>query len=594
MADQTLKFIIESVFKGAGTEAARDALKNLQGAASGTDAALIKTSNGFVALGGASKHTADLLNGLGINTVALTNPMYALGAGVKFMVDQAAEAETIMAQTEAVIRSTGGAAGLTAQEIGDMAEAMSRNTTFADDEIQKAQNLLLTFTGIGRDVFPQATQALLDMATAMGTDAKSGAIQLGKALNDPVRGMTALTRVGVVFNDEQRKAITTMAEMGDVAGAQKVILAELNKEFGGSAAAALDTYTGKVENLKNKVSNLAESFGSELLPAAEGVVDVLSSRVDAFTLANDALEAGAISGAEYARVLAELAFLGPDASGEIEFLTRALEENKTTTEAVSYASTVLAERAFVQARAHREVADAATEEQTAEEALRAAQDLSASVYAQATRLLGDFNIGMQTRIALEEQLALASGKITAEDLARKDALEFLTKQLELGKITEEEYLAAVNALASGAANARDIINDLGAVIEGLPSEKNIDINVRTRGAAGEVGIGPSGPTTVTDVDTGVGPVGGKFQHGTGGWREVPPGYNENYYIGMSSGERFAVTPRGQGALGGVTIAPGAITVNAAPGQSAQAVAEAVMVEIARRARLAGASGYGVG
>src|SRR6185503_5795133 len=103
--------------------------------------------------------------------------------------------------------------------------------------IQGGENLLLTFTNIGEDVFPSAVKAMNDMAVAMAegdvsaVDLKGSAIQLGKALNDPVKGITALTRVGVTFSDQQKKQIKDFVEQGRVADAQRVILAELEKEF---------------------------------------------------------------------------------------------------------------------------------------------------------------------------------------------------------------------------------------------------------------------------------------------------------------------------------------------------------------------------
>ncbi len=196
-----------------------------------------------------------------------------LGAGLGLAISEAMGAQEVMSQTEAVIASTGGAAGMTADAIADLAGSLSQNSRFADDAIQEGENLLLTFTNIGSDVFPMATQAMVDMATAMGTDAKSGAIQLGKALNDPVAGISALSRVGVSFTDDQKKMIEQMVKAGDVAGAQKIILAELNKEFGGSAAASAATFAGKLDVIKNQALNVAEAIGGPLITIGSQLID---------------------------------------------------------------------------------------------------------------------------------------------------------------------------------------------------------------------------------------------------------------------------------------------------------------------------------
>ena len=220
--------------------------------------------------------------GKGILTVGMTAAaagVAALGAGLGIAVSEAMEAQAGLAQLDAVLESTGGAAGVTRDMALELADSLSAVTRFSDDSVLAAENLLLTFTNIGEDVFPRATETLLDMATAMGTDAKSGAIQLGKALNDPVAGITALTRVGVTFTDEQKKMIEQMVAMGDVAGAQTIILDELQKEFGGSAEAAGQTFAGQLDILKNSLLNVAEGVGMALLPLLQDLTSFVTENV---------------------------------------------------------------------------------------------------------------------------------------------------------------------------------------------------------------------------------------------------------------------------------------------------------------------------
>lgn len=195
----------------------------------------------------------------------------------KAAVEAATESAKITAQTEAVIKSTGAAAKVTAGQIGDYAAALSAKTGVDDEAIQQGQNLLLTFTNIrneagkGNDIFNQSTKTLVDMAAAMGTDVKGGAIQLGKALNDPIKGVSALSRVGVTFTDVQKEQIRNFVEQGKVAEAQKIILAELNKEFGGSAEAQATAG----DRLKVVMGNLQEEIGGRLLPIFEKVASFL-------------------------------------------------------------------------------------------------------------------------------------------------------------------------------------------------------------------------------------------------------------------------------------------------------------------------------
>jgi hypothetical protein len=239
----------------------------------------------------AAKEGGFLSNALSFATGGLiVKGMEAIGGAAKDMfgdsVEEAKEARRGMAQLEAVLQSTGGAAGVTRDKALALADSLSAAgglSTASDDAVLAAENMLLTFTNIKDDVFPGATQTVLDMATAMNNGATpsaqelaSQAQQLGKALQDPEKGITALTRVGVTFTDEQKNMIKALQDTGDTAGAQKIILDELNKEFGGSAKAAADA-SGGMAQLDAKMDNLKQRVGEALLPIMDGFVSFLNT-----------------------------------------------------------------------------------------------------------------------------------------------------------------------------------------------------------------------------------------------------------------------------------------------------------------------------
>ena len=190
----------------------------------------------------------------------------AVGAFLKGSIEEASEAQKSEANLEQSLKSTKGAAGMTMDSLNKLTEAMMKNTTFSKDEIESGEGMLLTFTQIGKNVLPQAAAATLDYAQKMGVDAKSAALTLGKALNDPANGLSKLTRSGVTFTDAQKKQIVAMQKAGDTAGAQKLMIAELNKEFGGQAAAAADTYAGKQKQIANQIKEVKETIGTALMP----------------------------------------------------------------------------------------------------------------------------------------------------------------------------------------------------------------------------------------------------------------------------------------------------------------------------------------
>lgn len=204
-----------------------------------------------------------------------------LGSFFTSAIEESSSWASALAQTEAVVKSTGGAAGLTAQQMADMASNMSAasgNSIFSDDAILGATNVLATFTQIKGTNFGDATSAILDVSQALGQDLQSTSIQVGKALNDPVAGISALSRVGVTFSEDQKNVIKKLVETGDVAGAQQVIIAELNKEFGGSAAAAADTFAGRQARLAAQFDDVKQKVGDALLPVLSKLMDMFATK----------------------------------------------------------------------------------------------------------------------------------------------------------------------------------------------------------------------------------------------------------------------------------------------------------------------------
>ena len=235
--------------------------------------------------------------GQGIAGMAMDLGKKALGAVTDFIggaIEEASAWNSVMAQTEAVVKSTGGAAGLTAAEMANMAGAMSAasgQSLFSDDAILGAQNVLATFTNIKGQNFGMATQSILDMSQALGVDLDSAAMQVGKALNDPVAGLAALSRSGVQFTADQEAMIKAMVEAGNVAGAQEIMMAELNTQFGGSAAAAVDTYAGQQIVLSEKMADVKQTLGEALMPIlmefgtfmADTVVPIIADVVESLS-----------------------------------------------------------------------------------------------------------------------------------------------------------------------------------------------------------------------------------------------------------------------------------------------------------------------
>ena len=195
------------------------------------------------------------------------------GAMAISFIQAAEESQQVTRQTDAVLRSMGATAWTTADQVARLSTTLSNQTGIDDELIQSGQNVLLTFgevqnrVGEGNDIFDRATRAALDMSTALGTDMSQASMQVGRALNDPIRGMTALRRSGIQFTAAQEDQIRALQEGGDMAGAQAVMLAELERQFGGSAEAQ----STASQRMSTMWGNLQEELGAKLLPTFEKI-----------------------------------------------------------------------------------------------------------------------------------------------------------------------------------------------------------------------------------------------------------------------------------------------------------------------------------
>jgi hypothetical protein len=182
--------------------------------------------------------------------------------------------EQAVAQVETGLRSTGNAVGFTLDELKAKASAFQKESLFGDEQILKDLTaVMLTFTNVTGESFDRAQQAALDLSTRMDGDLKGAAVQLGKALNDPIKGMTALSKSGVSFTAQQKEQIKTLAESGKLMEAQTIILDEMSHQFGGSAKAANEA-NGGVKQLSMAWGDAKEELG-KLLTEVGGSINLL-------------------------------------------------------------------------------------------------------------------------------------------------------------------------------------------------------------------------------------------------------------------------------------------------------------------------------
>jgi hypothetical protein len=210
----------------------------------------------------------------------------ALTAAMADGVKEAINYEVLAKKTGAVIKSTGGAAGVSVKGVQGLASSLEDLSGIDEMLIINGENVLQTFTkvrnesGKGNDIFNQATKAALNMSVALGTDLQGANIKVGKALQDPVKGLTALSKAGVQFTAGQTSQIKALVASGRTMDAQKIILGELEKKFGGVAKAAGSTLQGSIARLKDSFADTFRDIGTKALPTLTKLADGLAGWVN--------------------------------------------------------------------------------------------------------------------------------------------------------------------------------------------------------------------------------------------------------------------------------------------------------------------------
>lgn len=234
------------------------------------DADTSGASSKLSSLGGIAKKAA-----LGVALVAVA----VVGAGAKLyewgdrLDDSNARIENITERMGLFDKQ----AGAVSERLIKLAEATALSTGVDQNAIKATQAKLLTFKELAKtadDVggnFDRATLAAIDLAAAGFGTAEGNAAQLGKALNDPVKGLAALAKSGVTFTEQEKARIAVLAESNRMGEAQAIVLKAIETQVGGTAEAM----SGGVDRMKIRFSQLGEQLGSHLVP----IVDRLANKI---------------------------------------------------------------------------------------------------------------------------------------------------------------------------------------------------------------------------------------------------------------------------------------------------------------------------
>lgn len=198
--------------------------------------------------------------------------MTDLSSGLRAGFQELANTETAMSRVKAITKATGEVAGFTADEFQRMADELEDATVFGDDQVLGAIANLLQFKNVREDVFEGTLDAVADMAAAIGTDLAGAADKLGRALDDPIRGVKTLRSEGIKFSAAEVDMIEKMTQAGNVMEVQRFMLDRLNATFGGAAEAEAKTFTGQMKQLNNALGDQWKAIANALTPAVQAVI----------------------------------------------------------------------------------------------------------------------------------------------------------------------------------------------------------------------------------------------------------------------------------------------------------------------------------
>jgi hypothetical protein len=231
--------------------------------------------------------------------------------GLKDLVVGGEKLQLAQSQLQATLRTTGQDAGGAASDLDRLAESMSTKGGFSDTEnlaaltqfvsethsATDAQKYLATATNLARDTGVSLATAQTDIAKAYDGSGKSLQALVGPmvASKNAEVGLTAAHAAQIAKLQEQASVLTGFAhaqaeqriasmhltaaqeeaaQLQDKQITGQKYLAVVTQAVAGSTSVYNKSVIGQQSNLRNSISNLADSYGKDLLPTFREVVTI--------------------------------------------------------------------------------------------------------------------------------------------------------------------------------------------------------------------------------------------------------------------------------------------------------------------------------
>ena len=225
-----------------------------------------------------------------VSMATLAKGFGAIGGGaiLGMFIAETVAAQNELAQLNAALKSTGQAAGFNSKQLTDMADKMAKATIQSSGEIVNAQTRLLSYTSIVGENFPRALQLAIDQSVRLGENITQSAETIGKALEYPTEGISALTKQGFRFTEQQKDMLASLVEAGRLAEAQAMVMGVMEESYAGAGKAARETLGGALIGLKESFNDL---LGSQ---AQSGGIAAATAAINSFAQNLDVVAAAAV------------------------------------------------------------------------------------------------------------------------------------------------------------------------------------------------------------------------------------------------------------------------------------------------------------
>ena len=207
-----------------------------------------------------------------------------------------AEVEQVTKRLEAVWKNVGSVTGKTTKQIDDYAESIEKTTYFTKEAVQESAILLAATEKLTDKGFERALSVSVDLAAALGEDVTSAASTLAKTLEDPVAALNRLKTIGVTFTQAEKDQIKALSDANQMYEAQTIILDKIEAKYKDVAKAINDTPAGKLQNIKDLLSDIRKNIGQSLLNSISPALDSLYEDLKKlFDLVNPYIDKGTFS-----------------------------------------------------------------------------------------------------------------------------------------------------------------------------------------------------------------------------------------------------------------------------------------------------------